>query len=149
MSCLLLIKTKFFVTILLPRRLVFSLCSRDYHPRIAAQCQKARIGQEKQSASRKRPRSHVFNEDKIKIINNMGEGVKMATQAMEMRVHRASLNLHSGLGQIRIGDLGTSRWVELFENLRIAIAVKLMVKMKNLFRLKDGLRPCLEDVNVK
>jgi hypothetical protein len=34
-------------------------------------------------------------------------------------------------------------------NLRIVITVMLMVKMKNLFRLKDGLGPCLEDVNIE
>ena len=74
----------------------------------------------------------------------------MATQAKQMRTRIASL------GQIsiadlksRIADLGKSLIASFDENLRIAIAVKLMVKMKNLFRLKGGLRPCLEDVNIK
>ncbi len=33
------------------------------------------------------------------------------------------------------------------ENLRIAIAAKVTVQSKNLFRLKDGLGPCLVDAN--
>jgi hypothetical protein len=78
----------------------------------------------------------------------VGEGAKMATQAKEMRIRRASLeplrrfgpNLHSGFEEKSISG---------FEAIpRIAIAVKLMVKMINLFRLKDGLGPCLEDANV-
>ncbi len=35
------------------------------------------------------------------------------------------------------------------KNPRIAITVKLMVKMKNLFRIQDSLGPCLEDANIK
>jgi hypothetical protein len=33
-------------------------------------------------------------------------------------------------------------------NTQIVITIKLMVKMKNLFRLKDGMGPCLEDLFV-
>ncbi len=60
------------------------------------------------------------------------------------------------LGQISIADLKShiaylrkSRIASFDENLQIAIAVKSMVKLKNLFRLKDGLGPCLEDAKVK
>jgi|688.fasta_scaffold120471_2 hypothetical protein len=74
----------------------------------------------------------------------------MATQAKQMRTRIASL------GQIsiadlksRIADLGKSLIASFDENLRIAIAVKLMVKMKNFFRLKDGPGPCFEDAKVK
>jgi hypothetical protein len=35
------------------------------------------------------------------------------------------------------------------KNLRIIITVRLMVKMKNFFWLKNGLGPCLEDANIK
>jgi hypothetical protein len=45
--------------------------------------------------------------------------------------------------------LGKSLIASFDENLRIAIAVKLMVKMKNFFRLKDGPGPCFEDAKVK
>ena len=34
-------------------------------------------------------------------------------------------------------------------NTRIVITVKLMVKMKNIFRLKDGQGPCLDNVSVE
>jgi hypothetical protein len=34
------------------------------------------------------------------------------------------------------------------QNLRIVIAVKVMVNLKNLFWLKDGLGPCLKDANI-
>jgi hypothetical protein len=73
----------------------------------------------------------------------------MATQAKEKRTCMASLTRIASLGQISIADLGKSRIASFDENLRNAIAVKLMVKMKNLFRLKDGLGPCLEDAKVK
>jgi hypothetical protein len=38
---------------------------------------------------------------------------------------------------------------DLTQNLRIVLADKLMVKMKNLFWLKDGLITSLEDANDK
>jgi len=34
------------------------------------------------------------------------------------------------------------------QNPLIVIAVKVMVKLKNLYRLKDGLGPCFEDANI-
>jgi hypothetical protein len=37
---------------------------------------------------------------------------------------------------------------DLTSNLQIAIAVNIMVKLKNLFRQKDGLGPCLEEANI-
>jgi hypothetical protein len=37
---------------------------------------------------------------------------------------------------------------DFLKNLLTVKAVKLMVKLKNLFRLKDGLGKCLEDANI-
>jgi hypothetical protein len=79
----------------------------------------------------------------------MGKGVKMATQAKEMRIRRTSLNPHRGLGLDPHSVFEEKFHSGFKDNLRIAIAVKLMVKMKNLFRLKDGLGPCLEDAIIK
>jgi hypothetical protein len=90
----------------------------------------------------------------------------MATQAKEMKTRMASLpnqysgfektlsgfeKPHGGFEKTRSGfenphsGFGEKPHSEFDENLQIVIAVKLMVKMKNLFRLKDGLGPCLED----
>ncbi len=80
----------------------------------------------------------------------------MATQAKEMRTCRASSNSHSEFRPNRLSrfEKPQSGFEEkshngFEENLRIAIAVKLMLKMKNLFRLKDGQEPCLEDATDK
>jgi hypothetical protein len=45
--------------------------------------------------------------------------------------------------------LEKSSLADLDENLKIALAVKVMVKVKNLFRQKDGLGPCFGDAEVK
>jgi hypothetical protein len=79
----------------------------------------------------------------------VGEGVKMVTQAKEMRIRRASLELWRRFGAKSRCGFEEKLRCKFEANLRIAIAVKLMVKMKNLFRLKDGLGLCLEDANVK
>jgi hypothetical protein len=48
----------------------------------------------------------------------------------------------------RIADFGKSLIASFDKNLRIAIAVKLIVKMKNFFGLKDGTGPCFEDAKI-
>jgi hypothetical protein len=47
-------------------------------------------------------------------------------------------------------DFGNlAMWVFTKTHPRIIIEVKLMVKLKNLFRLKVCLGPCLEDASIK
>jgi hypothetical protein len=76
------------------------------------------------------------------------EGAKMATQAKETRIRRVSSNPQRGFGLNPHSGFEEKFNCGFEENSRIAIAVKLMVKMKNLLRLKDGIGPCLEDANV-
>ncbi len=83
----------------------------------------------------------------------------MATQAKETKTRRADLKSRSAdLGQVVLwiwnsamcgfGKLANGH-ATFQKNPQMVMTVKLMVKIENLFRLKDGLRPCLEDANIK
>ncbi len=80
----------------------------------------------------------------------------MATQAKEAKLARsAGLETRSpDLGEVKLRILKSAMRIWklarriMTHNPRIVITVKLMDKVKNLFRRKDGLGPCLEDVNI-
>jgi hypothetical protein len=46
-------------------------------------------------------------------------------------------------------QIWSPNWQIMTHNPPILITVKLMVKMKNLFRLKKGQEPCLDDVSIE
>jgi hypothetical protein len=80
----------------------------------------------------------------------------MATQAKEAKLAAWVWKLAAriwGKVALRIWKSATRIWKLvrriMTHNPQFVITVKLMVKTKNLFRLKDGLGPCLEDVNIQ
>ncbi len=79
----------------------------------------------------------------------------MATQAKRtMALVGFPLNRLCGLGYSAMGTgpIRHADWVAVVHadqiiNTQIAIAAKVLVQLKNLYRLKGSLRPCLDDTN--
>ncbi len=81
----------------------------------------------------------------------------MATQGKEAKLARsAGLETRSAdLGEVALQIWKSAKRIQklarriMTHNSGIVITVKLMDKVKNLFWRKDGLGPCLEDVNIE
>ena len=69
----------------------------------------------------------------------------MATEAEEDENSQCGFVIPSRADfEFRHADFGNLAKLVFPQNLQIVIAVKFMVKLKNLFRLKDDLGPCLQ-----